>query len=168
MGQLRAVLRSQALAGASAGDAMDTLDTFANEAEPVVLATCAYLSIRPGPGGDYVAETLSAGHPPPLLRSAAGAVTALPLGLRPPIGTGGLDAPTAVGVLPPGSSIVLYTDGLIERRGSDLQAGVDSLSKVLAAADPSYTAEQLCDHIVAQMISDHRDDDTCVLVLRRV
>ncbi|MCW2603406.1 MAG: putative sensor protein [Pseudonocardiales bacterium] len=168
MGQLRSVLRSQALSGAAAVDALDALDTFADGARPIVLATCAYLAIRPGPDGGYVAETMSAGHPPPLLRTRDGAVTALRAGLRPPIGVGGFNTPPEISALPSGSSIVLYTDGLIERRGIDLQTGIDALAGVLAAADPGFTAEQLCAHIVAAMISDQRDDDTCVLVLHRL
>jgi anti-sigma regulatory factor (Ser/Thr protein kinase) len=68
-------------------------------------------------------------------------------------------------VLPPGSTMVLYTDGLIERRDSDLDSGLAALSAALSTAP--HSAERACDHIVSTLLGDAAyPDDVCLLVLR--
>jgi serine phosphatase RsbU (regulator of sigma subunit) len=64
----------------------------------------------------------SAGHPPPVLRSPDGAVRTLDLLVSAPLGLGDAKRETSV-LLPPGSVLALYTDGLIEARGATWAAG---------------------------------------------
>jgi serine phosphatase RsbU (regulator of sigma subunit) len=65
-----------------------------------------------------------------------------------------------------GDTLILFTDGVVERRGEDVSVGVDRLSDVVAsAADAGAIA--LADRIVEQLC-DHPDDDCCLLIIRRV
>ncbi len=61
--------------------------------------------------------------------------------------------------------LLLYTDGLVERRGSDLDAGVRRLVEVLGA-ELDRSAEELCDAVLAAMTDLANDDDIAVLLLR--
>jgi serine phosphatase RsbU (regulator of sigma subunit) len=108
----------------------------------------------------------SAGHPPPLLLSLDRAeYVDVPVG--PPIGTGVASYRTTTFVLPVGSSLILYTDGLIERRTDDIDAGMRRLA---ATAQPC--ASEPLDSLVANVLDGLRDDDTTddivILALRRV
>ena len=66
--------------------------------------------------------------------------------------------------LPPGASLVVYTDGLIERRGVSLLDSLEWLAGTLRGHG-GLTAEQLCDHLIAQL-DDAVEDDVAMLVLR--
>jgi serine phosphatase RsbU (regulator of sigma subunit) len=66
--------------------------------------------------------------------------------------------------LPPGASLVVYTDGLIERRGVSLMHSLEWLAVTLGGHG-GLTAEQLCDHVIAQL-DDAVEDDVAMLVLR--
>jgi serine phosphatase RsbU (regulator of sigma subunit)/type II secretory pathway pseudopilin PulG len=113
-----------------------------------------------------VVTLANAGHPPPLLLASDGPqYVQVPVG--PPIGTGPASYESATFVLPVGSSLILYTDGLIERRTDDLDTGMRRLAETARAhaSDPLET-------LVAQVLSDLRDDDVsddiAILALRRV
>ena len=66
--------------------------------------------------------------------------------------------------MPPGASLVVYTDGLIERRGVSLMDSLEWLAGTLRGHG-GLTAEQLCDHLIAQL-DDAVEDDVAMLVLR--
>ncbi|MGW0214555.1 SpoIIE family protein phosphatase [Micromonospora chokoriensis] len=70
---------------------------------------------------------------------------------------------TTVLDLPPGAALVLYTDGLVERRTELIDTGIERL----ATAVRSEPAEALCDHIMTSTAPEHPDDDIALLVIRR-
>jgi anti-sigma regulatory factor (Ser/Thr protein kinase) len=107
-----------------------------------------------------------AGHPPPLLLGPDGAITAingrgsLPVGVSP---NSHYEADTFE--LPAGSTLLLYTDGLVERRGETLEVGIQRLERILA--DAPNALEALCDHVIETAAPDpERADDIAVLALR--
>ena len=90
----------------------------------------------------------NAGHHPPLLRTPDGAVEALDGGAGVLIGVDPADAGAdgraqARRVLEPGSVLLLFTDGLVESRGTDLEVGLAQVRAVLAAHDPASGPEAL-------------------------
>ncbi len=110
----------------------------------------------------------NAGHLPPLLLEADGAVSFLEaesdlvLGWDPSI-----DRHDHEHVLAPGSTVLLYTDGLVERRGAHLEQGLAWLAEAVAelADSPAVTLEGLCDGLLA-LVGEHLDDDVALLALR--
>lgn len=107
----------------------------------------------------------NAGHPPPLLIEADGAVRYLDeapdlvLGWDPSVERFDHEV-----VLAPGATVLLYTDGLIERRRTSLQDGLDWLAK--AAGQLAHASvDELCDGLLAQ-VEGHLDDDVALVALR--
>ena len=69
---------------------------------------------------------------------------------------------------PPGGLLVLYTDGLIERRGSDLRDSLYHLAATVSNLTLSRDIQALCDRVLASAFSGHnRQDDLCLLLARR-
>jgi serine phosphatase RsbU (regulator of sigma subunit) len=105
----------------------------------------------------------TAGHPPPLLREPDGSVGRLEcfgpmLGL--PVEH---DYVAVTRSLVPGSVLMFYTDGLIERRDTIIDAGIDQLAAAFGRAPGS--PDQIADIVCEVMLSDSsREDDTCLLV----
>jgi serine phosphatase RsbU (regulator of sigma subunit) len=85
--------------------------------------------------------------------------------VQPPLGIGWGDLPTPSTLsMPSGGVLVLYTDGLVERRGEDLDAGLARLCAAVAPNDP----ESVCRSIMLKMIGSQRpEDDVALVVLRR-
>ncbi|WP_175484187.1 SpoIIE family protein phosphatase [Modestobacter sp. DSM 44400] len=109
----------------------------------------------------------TAGHPMPLLLLPDGTVADLDCPVGPPLGIGWRGPRTGgVVVLPAGSTLLLFTDGLFERRTSDLDAGRDRL-RTLAAELAGQSLEALCDGLLAGMLGgDGAEDDVAVLAVR--
>jgi serine/threonine-protein kinase RsbW len=109
----------------------------------------------------------SAGHLPPLLLVGGRAEV---LQVRPSrmLGAPPSPAPAAewAGVLPKGATLVLFTDGLVESRTADIDAG---LAELVTAAEAAGTSDPdaLCDLLLAGVRGAHRDDDIALLVLTR-
>jgi len=108
----------------------------------------------------------NAGHPPPLLVTPDG-LDYVPLPVGPPLGIGPSSYKPLTFTLPEGSTLIAYTDGLIERRTEDIDTGMQRLVDVVApiAQDP-------LEALVAQVLTSRRDDDAAddiaVLALRRL
>ncbi len=110
-----------------------------------------------------------AGHLPPLLRLPDSTVRVLRRGAAPLIGAvppGLARRREGAVVLPAGSLLLLYTDGLIESRDTDIDQRIDALADALAALNPQAPPEQVCDGLLTAMASHGRDDDIALLVLR--
>jgi serine phosphatase RsbU (regulator of sigma subunit) len=109
----------------------------------------------------------NAGHPPPLLIHADGEASYLDEGLSAPVGVAPAEPTDEQTIrIPAGSTLLLYTDGLVERRGAAIQTGLDQLAEV-AAASAGLGTELLCDAVVTEMLGNHpRDDDVAVLAVR--
>ncbi|MGI5138749.1 SpoIIE family protein phosphatase [Streptomyces sp. CA-106110] len=123
-------------------------------------ATCLYAIYDPVSQGCRLAR---AGHPLPVVVGLDGTVDLLDLPAGPPLGLGGLPFEAAEVDLPEGSLLALYTDGLIESRGRDIDEGIDALRHALTQPAPSLDA--LCDAVLARLLPD-RPDDIALLVAR--
>jgi serine/threonine-protein kinase RsbW len=128
------------------------------------MATALFASLDPATGQLRIA---SAGHLPPLLLSGGEASY---LAVQPTRMLGAPPAPTPAlewaGVLAPGDTLVLYTDGLVESRTADVDEGMDRLLAVAASAGTS-DPDELLDHVLAEMTGAHRADDIALLALTR-
>ena len=165
MGQLRNALRAYALDGSSPGEVVEKLDRMVQALEAGRMATLLYMVIEPDLGSITLA---SAGHLPPLellpngeARYLEGGRT-LPLGVMPSI-----EYPEAHFDLAAGSTLVMYTDGLVEERGESIDVGLEALKE--AVADGPDAPEALCDHIVSRLLANRAaTDDIAVLTVRTV
>ncbi|TFV67855.1 UNVERIFIED_ORG: GAF domain-containing protein [Bacillus sp. AZ43] len=108
----------------------------------------------------------TAGHPEPMLLAADGTVRDLTAPVGPPLGIGWL-GPRSDGVadLPEGSTLLLFTDGLFERRGIPLDEGRARVAEVLAGS-ADLPLEALADRLLADLLLDGVEDDVAVLAVR--
>lgn len=128
-------------------------------------ATAVLFRLDPASGEVVYA---SAGHPHPLLCDAAGRVTVLGNAQGRLLGYGpDAEYPCASAVLEPGSTVVLFTDGLVERRGESISDGVARLAEALAEA-PDDPLDRVADRIIRQCLTDRLTDDACLLAIRRL
>jgi anti-sigma regulatory factor (Ser/Thr protein kinase) len=155
MGQLRAAVRAYAAANLPPGELILHLDRHAAELEGVAytagsaraglcdlgaLASCVYAVYDPD---DKTLTYAAAGHPAPLLRNPDGTVVELDDAVGPPLGTGEWTWQEAVVPVPAAAYLAFYTDGLIERRGFDLDSQLARLREVFSRApllDPADEA----------------------------
>jgi PAS domain S-box-containing protein len=161
MAQLRNALRCQAFLSASPAEALSKLSYYAAHADLGVFATVLYVVL------DLERRKLSwahAGHPPALLRS--GGETRLLEGAgRPPIGFLHDEAfPLSETELPDDAMIVLYTDGLVERRGEMIDVGLERLRGTLAGKP----VDGLCSRLRSVMDAESSEDDICILAAQLV
>ena len=117
---------------------------------------------------DKRAHTLTwclAGHPPPVLRTPDGVTRLLEGVHHPPIGTtlAVRDLPSLP--FPPGSQLILYTDGLIERRDEDLDVRLEALRAEVASLPADQPASEMCEHLIDALSDGH--DDVAVIVIRQ-
>ena len=162
MGQLRTAVRAYARLDLPPHEVLQLLDGLATEIDANQIATCVYAVHDPNEGRLVYA---SAGHLPILVRDESGQVQRADEPTGPPLGTGGWIHTSGSIALGPGSTAVLYTDGLVERRDEDLDEGIASLERALSGA--TGTPQVVCDRLVrsAGVTADH-DDDVAVLVLQ--
>ncbi|MFG2682971.1 SpoIIE family protein phosphatase [Streptomyces sp. NPDC048392] len=162
MGQLRTAVRAYARLDLPPHEVLQLLDGLATEIDANQIATCVYAIHDPNEGRLVYA---SAGHLPILVRDENGTVQRADEPTGPPLGTGGWIHASGSIALPPGSTAVLYTDGLVERRNEDLDEGIAALERALSGATGS--PQVVCDRLVrsAGVTPDH-DDDVAVLVLQ--
>jgi serine phosphatase RsbU (regulator of sigma subunit)/anti-sigma regulatory factor (Ser/Thr protein kinase) len=162
MGQLRTAVRAYARLDLPPHEVLQLLDGLAAEIDASQIATCVYAVHDPNEGRLVYA---SAGHLPMLVRDEDGSVRRAEDPTGPPLGTGGWQHSSATIDLPPGSTAVLYTDGLVERRREDIDEGVSALERALAGATGS--PQVVCDRLLRALgvTADH-DDDVAVLVVQ--
>jgi serine phosphatase RsbU (regulator of sigma subunit) len=161
MAQLRNALRCQAFLSGSPAEALAKLSYYAAHADLGVFATVLYVVL------DLEVRTLSwshAGHPPGLLRTAGETVLLEGAG-RPPIGFMHEGAfPLYEMELPEDALIVLYTDGLVERRGELIDVGLERLRATLAGK----SVDGICSQLRAVMDAESSEDDICILAAQLV
>jgi serine phosphatase RsbU (regulator of sigma subunit)/anti-sigma regulatory factor (Ser/Thr protein kinase) len=163
MGQLRHAMRAYALEGHSPAGVLDRLDRVVRSLDGAQMATLLYLVMEQD---HRTVRFASAGHVPPLVISPEGEADYLECAPNPPLGVfespGHRELSTE---LAPGSTIVLYTDGLVEERGVSIDQGLEALR--LAASQDACHPDELCDRLVAAMLAIHpANDDIAVLALR--
>jgi serine phosphatase RsbU (regulator of sigma subunit) len=163
MGQVRNALRAYAFGEDGPATVLARLNRLIIGLGDDGLATALFGRLDPA---QRTFRWASGGHPPPLLIGASGArFLPDPAGMM--VGaTPTADYADAQTGLDPGDLLVLYTDGLIERRDRDLVAGFAAL--VLAAGDlAGQPAEAVCAALTDRLLPDQEhEDDVCMLVLR--
>lgn len=164
MGQLRSALSAASRVSEGPAQALEVLGLYARSVDGAESATVVNTVI------DWDTRTItysSAGHPPPALLHVDGTVEFLDQATDPPLGARPehVPRPQATTTFADGAVLVLYTDGLIERRREDIDAGLARLSESLArhqGADP----ETLADAVLYELLppSGATDDTALVIV----
>ncbi|MCX5335788.1 PP2C family protein-serine/threonine phosphatase [Streptomyces sp. NBC_00140] len=165
MSQLRTALRAYAVDGSSPGTLLTRLHTFLHHLQPDLYATAVIACFHPD---EPTLTWAAAGHPPPVLRTPdgqvhtldakPGAMLGIPLNQQ-------IEDHTVH--LPPGSTLALYTDGLVERRAQGIDPGIARLADALAAFGPAELEDLdgSADRVLDPLLSDsERDDDVCLLL----
>lgn len=166
MGELRAALRAYAVTEPERPGAVLTLlnSLVARAHGNEMVATLLYMVVD---ADGSRARFASAGHLPPLLMSADGATRFLEHTPIPPLGiaehTNFESWETELG---PGATVLLYTDGLVERRGETIDAGLQRLREALGAGPEEL--EELCSHILARAPGDTDVQDDAALLAARL
>ncbi|WP_432017973.1 SpoIIE family protein phosphatase [Streptomyces sp. 1222.5] len=168
MAQLHGILRSLAWDHAEpTGAVVDRLDDAMHAITIVRMATLVLARVEGPDTGPWTLHWTSAGHPPPLLLTPDGSAQYLEAGQGLILGTdpcAGDPRPSAAHALPPRSTLLLYTDGLIEAPGSDLTRGLSRLRRhALALAHEPL--DILCDQLAARTPLGSTDD-VALLALR--
>jgi PAS domain S-box-containing protein len=165
MGQLRSASQAVLLRAPGPAEALADLDIFASRIPGAECATvfCAIL--------DPAAGTVTyscAGHPPPILVTAGGdyhlldEARSLPLAMLP----ADWRRSQATATLPPGATLMLYTDGLVERRNQSLDKGIDAAA-VKVAEHAQDHPDDVADHVMSAMTpAAGYEDDVAVLIYR--
>ncbi|WP_277922213.1 SpoIIE family protein phosphatase [Streptomyces sp. Root369] len=165
MGMLRSALSAVVRAVEGPARALDVLGLYARYVEGALATTVVQAVI------DTSARRIlysSAGHPPPVLVHPDGTCDLLDQATDPPLGARPEPVPRVQGELlyTPGDTFVLYTDGLIERRGEDIDAGLQRLTDALAR-HARHSPERLADALLAHLgVSSGARDDIALIVLR--
>ncbi|MEA2374304.1 MAG: hypothetical protein QOD53_767, partial [Thermoleophilaceae bacterium] len=163
MGRLRDSLRAAALEGGGVARATRQVDKLlqSQRLPGDALATAVLMVLAPD--GSHL-DFSCAGHPPPLLLHPDGTVTYLEGGRSTPLGVRDGDRPVAAAVLEPGGLLLLYTDGLVERRDAGIDTGLERLAA--AASKAGRDPERFCDSVVAEMLGgDGPADDVALLAI---
>ncbi|MGW4566885.1 SpoIIE family protein phosphatase [Streptomyces sp. NPDC004561] len=164
MGQLRSAAHALAKTGVQPRQLMQTLESVVADLDvPDQLVTCCYLVIA----ADTAEVTMcSAGHLPVLVAAPGRSVRVLPAPVNAPLGVGGVIYEQCSTTVAPGSTLVLYTDGLIETPGTDIE---DQLTQLIATLDTlpgtPPDLEAAADHVLSTLLpgADGHDDVTLLL-----
>ncbi|MFJ9826296.1 PP2C family protein-serine/threonine phosphatase [Streptomyces sp. NPDC101160] len=164
MGQLRSALSAASRVTKGPAQALDVLDLYARSVEGAENSTAVETWI------DYergVVTYSSAGHPPPALRHPDGSVEFLDRATDPPLGArpAHIRRPQAETAFGTGAALVLYTDGLVERRDEDIDAGLARLAETLRRHGEAGP-EALADALLFEMLPvGGATDDTALIVV---
>ncbi|MFF8395096.1 PP2C family protein-serine/threonine phosphatase [Streptomyces sp. NPDC016172] len=166
MSQLRTALRAYAVDGDSPGRLLTRLHRFLHHLQPDLYATAVIARFHPD---EPTLTWAAAGHPPPVLRLPDGTVRTLD---AKPGAMLGIPLTQEIAdhteQLAPGSTLALYTDGLVERRAQGIDPGIERLAVALGgfrSAELDADLEGSADRILHPLLSDsERDDDVCLLL----
>ncbi len=160
MVQIRTTLRAFLFDGHSAAESLDRLDAFIDRLLPDQLASAVVVIVD---RGRRTLEIANGGHPPPLLREGSDA-RFLEVDAKPLLGVGAHPATSLVLDLAPDATLLLYTDGLIERRGVDLDDSLERLRQATLRGDAADLVAWM--EWVVVDLAVNEDDDTTLLALR--
>jgi GAF domain-containing protein len=168
MGRLQVMMRIFATSTTRPGEMLDQIASEAPTLLAGLLATCAIVRLDPLAGSAWTATIANAGHPPPLLIDANGNVSLIETINDPLLGLTqerrGRHSETTI-TMTAGSTLVLYTDGLIERRDEDLDASLERLRVAASESTPNVTMKRLCHDLVKQ-VAPSGMDDVAVIAIR--
>jgi PAS domain S-box-containing protein len=170
MGQMRNLLRGIAhVSGAEPAQVLASLDAAVRDLDVGAMATVVLLKVEQTPQmrarGERRLRWSNAGHPPPLLVGPDGRARYLEsepdllIGLAPEVPRTEHSVP-----LEAGSTLLVFTDGLVERRGADLAVGLDWLARTVEELN-ALSVEEICDALLAQ-VGDRVEDDVAIVALR--
>ncbi|MFE1438617.1 SpoIIE family protein phosphatase [Streptomyces sp. NPDC058739] len=166
MGQLRIVLRAYAAEGHTPATVMARASVFLHELDTDRFATCLYAEADLATG---VVQVVRAGHIDPLLRHADRSCRRIPVAGGLPLGLsaefGSLEYPVSTVELDPGHTLLLCTDGLVEKPGSDLDDGMRTLTALIASGPEDV--RRLADMLIDLAEERGGDDDVALLLLHR-
>lgn len=165
MGMLRSALSAAVRALQEPGKALDVLDLYSRAVDGALASTAVKVVVHPG---SRRLTYSSAGHLPPVLLHPDGTCELLDKSTDPPLGTRPLPVsrPAASLDYGTGDTLVLYTDGLIERRGEDIDAGLHRLTDALARYGTADT-ERLADGLLARLgVAGGARDDIALIIVR--
>ena len=162
MGRVRSTVRSYALEDYPPDEVLRLVDRKVQHFElgTIVTLVCA---VSKFPYAEF--QVVSAGHPPPVLAEPDRPATLVDVDVRPPLGIASSRrwSPTLIS-LPIGGVIVLYTDGLYERRDENLEVGLARLCSAVTTDSP----ETICRTVMNKMVGSQRpEDDIAMVALRR-
>ncbi|KMS77419.1 serine/threonine protein phosphatase [Streptomyces viridochromogenes] len=166
MGQLRTSVQTLAGLDLPPDEVLHHLDEQAGRLGSEHTATCLYAMYDPVLHRLLVSN---AGHLPPVLLHPDGTTEVLQVPPGAPIGVGGGGFESVETHAPAGAALLLYTDGLVESRDSDVLTGVERLCarlRAAAAGSEPEALEKLCDAALGALGSGDRDDDIALLAAR--
>ena len=163
MAQVRSAIRAYVVIDPSPDAVMTKLDLMFHKYDIAQLVTLVYLVLDPD--RDEIA-LVNAGHPPPLVVGPDGFIERLPLAESPPLGVEGFERRTLRVPFRAGATLLAFTDGLVERRGEDIDNGLDRLGRRAPALAGADLPERLQELVVA-LTGEGREDDVAAIVVRR-
>ena len=164
MVQLRTAAHTLADLDLPPEEVLRRLDKMAAEIAAAPFATCNYAVVDPPGGG---CEIVQAGHLPPALVPPGGAPVMLDLPPGLPLGLGAESFQATQLTLPPGTTLALYTDGLVESRTRTIDAGLAALRHALSHAltRPGTALGDACGAVIEEL-HEHREDDITLVLAR--
>ncbi|MFF4305382.1 PP2C family protein-serine/threonine phosphatase [Streptomyces sp. NPDC001601] len=165
MGRMRSALSAATRTVHGPAQALEVLGLYARSVEGALAATAVQVLVD---CHSHLLIYSSAGHPPPVLLHPNGTCDLLDQATDPPLGARPehVPRPQANKTYTPGDTLILYTDGLIERRDEDIDAGLTRLTTTLATCT-GFGAEHLADALLAGLnLTSGADDDIAIVVVR--
>ena len=165
MGRLRTALSALAMHNDDAASVLSAVDEFVASPDGAGYATVFYAIVHPT---ERTIQYASAGHPPGLMVSSSGETTWLDGGQSEPLyGMRPAERRKQASMTyEPGTTLILYSDGLIERRGESLSVGLgrlEDIAKMLSGEEP----QTICDQLIARFgVGGDREDDVVVMAMK--
>jgi anti-sigma regulatory factor (Ser/Thr protein kinase)/putative methionine-R-sulfoxide reductase with GAF domain len=161
MAQLRTAVRAYAAEGHRPASVVESVNRLMWSLGPTAMTTLAYVVLDPA---EEALELVVAGHPPAMLISGGGAARYLPLQGAMALGASyGATYASETVPFPAGSTLVLYTDGLVERRDAPID---DGLERLRVLSERLEDVERLCTDVVDEMLAGEPLDDVAVVAAR--
>jgi len=164
MGQVRTTIRAYAVDDPDPVRVFGRVAGYFEALDVPQLVTVLYLLIDPAEG---TVDVANAGHLPPILVSEGGAEI-VEVGVDLPFGVGGLDWSASRLVVAPGSELIAFTDGLVERRGEDIDLGIARVVAAVTRSTARTPAARVRELVDLVLTDDAHDDDVTALALRRL
>ncbi len=165
MGRLRTAIKTLTMLELPPAETLQRLDDLMQELgvhEPH-FATCVYAIYD---AVDGTCEVASAGHLPPLLVRPDGSNEFLDVSPAPPLGIGGTPIVSRTLAIEDGSLLLMYTDGLVEKRSEDIDRGLARLRELFGSGAPQRSLDDLCQAALAGVYDDPQRDDIAILLAR--
>jgi serine phosphatase RsbU (regulator of sigma subunit)/anti-sigma regulatory factor (Ser/Thr protein kinase) len=161
MAQLRTALRAYAAEGHGPASVVQSVDRLMWQLGPTAMTTLVYMVLDPL---EETVEIVNAGHLPPLLVGPEGEPAYLSVQGALPLGTSQTEVyGSEVVPFPAGSAVVLFTDGLVERRGAPIDVGLERLRELSVGRDD---VERLCSTALDELVPREPPDDVAIVVAR--